>query len=86
MGNSFSHCKAKGVDVSKGLAKKRKGGVMWIQGVINTPLVPSENAPSTSKQGNNVVSPLDFMIELVLHNFLSWATCWTLILVYELPY
>jgi hypothetical protein len=34
-----------------------------------------------------VVRPLDFMIELVLHNPFSWAeaTCWNLILVCELP-
>jgi hypothetical protein len=35
-----------------------------------------------------VVRPLDFMIELVLHNsFLGFskATCWNLILVYEFP-
>jgi hypothetical protein len=75
MGNSFSHCKAKGVDVSIGVAKKRNGGVMGIRGVINTPSVPGENAPSTSRQVNNVVSPLDFLIELGLHNFFSWATC-----------
>jgi hypothetical protein len=75
MGNSFSRCKAKVVDVSEWLAKKRNGGVIWIRGVINTPSVPGENAPSTSRQGSNVVSPLDFMIELVFHNFFSWATC-----------
>jgi hypothetical protein len=36
-----------------------------------------------------VVHPLDFMIQLVLHNSFSWffeATCWNLILVYELPH
>jgi len=44
MGNSFSHYKRKGVDVSQGPPKKRKGDVMWIHDVINTPPVLAENA------------------------------------------
>jgi len=68
MGNSFSHYKRKGVDVSQGPPKKRKGDVMGIHGVINTP-----NAPSSSRQGTPVVRPLDFIIELVLHNSFSWV-------------
>jgi len=72
MENSFSHHKRKGVDVSQRPPNKKKGDVMWIHGVINTPLVLGENAPSTSRQGTHVVHPLDFMIKLVLHNSFSW--------------
>jgi hypothetical protein len=46
---------------------------MRIHGVINTPSVSGETTPSISKQGNNVVNPLAFMIELVLHKSFSWA-------------
>jgi hypothetical protein len=73
MENSFSHREGKGVDVSQGPAKKRKRDVMPIHGVINTPSVFGETAPSISRQGNNVVNPLAFMIELVLHKSFSWA-------------
>ncbi len=69
MGNSCSHCKRKGVDGPP----KERGDVMQIHGVINTPLVLGENAPSSSRQGIDVVCPLDFMIELVLHNSFSWV-------------
>jgi hypothetical protein len=69
MENSFSHRKRKDVDVSQGPPKQRKGDVMRIPSVINTPPVVGENAPSSSGQGTHVVRPLDFMIELVLHNF-----------------
>jgi hypothetical protein len=72
MENSFSHHKRKD-DVSQGPPKKRKGDVMQIHGVINTPPVLGENAPSSSKQGTHVVCPLDFIIELVLHNSFSWV-------------
>jgi hypothetical protein len=71
MENSFSNHKRKDVDVSQGPPKKRRGDVMQIHGVINTPLVPGENAPSSSRQGTQVVRPLDFMIQLVLHNSFS---------------
>ncbi len=73
MENSFSQREGKGVDVSQGRTKKRKGDVMPIHGVINTPLIFGETTPSISKQGNNVVNPLAFMIELVLHKSFSWA-------------
>jgi hypothetical protein len=73
MGNSFSHHKRKGVDVSQGPTKKEKGDVMPIHGVINTPSMSGETAPSISRQGNNVVNPLAFMIELILHKSFSWA-------------
>jgi hypothetical protein len=73
MGNLFSHCKRKGVHVSQGPPKEEKGDVMQIHDVINTPPVLGENAPSSSRQGTHVVRPLDFMIELVLHNSFSWV-------------
>jgi hypothetical protein len=73
MENSFSQREGKGVDVAQGPTKKRKGDVMPIHGVIDTPLVSGETAPSISRQGNNVVNPLAFMIELVLHKSFSWA-------------
>jgi hypothetical protein len=62
MGNSFSHCKGKDVDVSQGPWKKRKGDVLWIHGVINTPPILGGNDPSSFGQGTHVVRPLDFMI------------------------
>jgi hypothetical protein len=73
MENSFSRRKGKGVDISRGPTKKRKGDVIPIPGVINTPLVSGETTPSISTRGNNMVNPLDFMIELVLHKSFSWA-------------
>jgi hypothetical protein len=73
MENSFSRSKRKDVDVSQGPPKKRKGDDMRIHGVINTPPVLGENAPSSSRQGTHVVCPLDFMNELVLHNTFSWV-------------
>jgi len=73
MENSYSHRKGKGVGVSQGPTKKGKGDVMPIHGVINTPSVSGETAPSSSTRGNNVVNSLDFMIELVLHKSFSWA-------------
>jgi hypothetical protein len=71
MENSVSHSKRKGVDVSQGPPKEREGDVMWIHGMINTPPILGENAPSSSRQGTHVVCPLGFMIELVLHNSFS---------------
>jgi len=73
MGNSFSHHKRHDIDDSQGPRKKRKGDVMQIPGVINTPPVLGENAPSSSRQGVHLVRPLDFVIELVLHNSFSWV-------------
>jgi hypothetical protein len=73
MENSLSHHKRKDVHVSQGPPKKRKGDVMQIPIVINTPSVVGENTPSTSNQNTHVVRPLDFMIELVLHNSFSWV-------------
>ncbi len=67
MENSFSQREGKGVDVSQGPTKKRKGDVLRKHGVNNTPLVLGETTRSISTHGNNVVNLLDFMIELVLH-------------------
>jgi len=46
---------------------------MQIPSVIYTAPVMGENAPSSSRQSTYVVRPLDFMIELVLHNSFSWG-------------
>jgi len=73
MENSFSRREGRGVDVSQGPTKKRKGDVMPIHGGINTPSISGETAPSISRQDNNVVNPLAFMIELILHKSFSWA-------------
>jgi hypothetical protein len=73
MENSFSHPKRKDVDVSQGPPKQRKGDFMQIPGVVNTPQVVGESAPSSSRQHTHVVRLFDFMIELVLHNSFSWV-------------
>jgi hypothetical protein len=67
MENSFSPHQRKGPP------KKRERDVIKTSGVINTPPVQGENAPSSSRQGTHEVRPLDFMIELVLHNSFSWV-------------
>jgi hypothetical protein len=46
---------------------------VFIIALIAAPPVLGENAPSSSTQDTNVVHPLNFMIELVLHNFFSWV-------------
>ncbi|CAK9221129.1 unnamed protein product, partial [Sphagnum troendelagicum] len=58
MENSSSRRKRKDVDVSQGPPKKRKGGAMRIHGVINTPPILGENAPSSSRQGTHVNYPV----------------------------
>ncbi|CAN5951331.1 unnamed protein product [Sphagnum jensenii] len=58
MENSFSDHKRKDVDVLQGSPKKRKGDVMRIHGVMNTPSVPGENALSSSRQGTHVKYPV----------------------------
>jgi hypothetical protein len=68
--SSYGLCKD--IDVSQGPPQKRKGDVMRIHGVINTPSILGENAPSSSRQGTHVVCPLDFIIELVLQTSFSW--------------
>ncbi|CAK9197701.1 unnamed protein product [Sphagnum troendelagicum] len=58
MENSFSQHKRKDNDVSQGPPKKRKGDVTRNPGVINTPPVLGENAPSSSRQGTHVKYPV----------------------------
>jgi hypothetical protein len=60
MENSFSDHKRKDVDVSQGPPEKRKGDVIQILGVINTPPVVGDNASSSSRQDTHVVCSLDF--------------------------
>jgi hypothetical protein len=63
MGNS--HClKGKGVDLSRG-PPKRKRDVAQIPAVIETPLVPAENAPSSSGWHSNVVLLLDLIMSFL---------------------
>ncbi len=83
MENSFSRRKGKGVDVSQGRTKRRKGDVIPIHGVFNTPSVSSETTPSIFERGNNMVNPLAFMIELVLHKSFSWAF-WSYMLKFDI--
>jgi len=70
MRNSYD-LKQKGVDLSQG-PPKRKRDVVQIPAMIETPLVPVENAPSSSGWHNNVVSLLNLMMSFLCTIF-SWA-------------
>jgi hypothetical protein len=70
MRNSYG-LKRKGVDLSQG-PPKRKRDVVQIPAVIDTPLVPTENAPSSSGWHSNVVLLLNLMMSF-LCTVLSWA-------------
>ncbi len=70
MGNSYG-LKRKGVDLSQG-PPKRKRDVVSIPVVIETPLVLTENAPSSSGWHSNVVLLLDLIMSF-LCTVLSWA-------------
>jgi hypothetical protein len=70
MGNSYG-LKRKGVDLSQG-PPKRKRDVARISAVIETPLVPTENAPSSSEWHSNVVLLLDLIMSFLCTVF-SWA-------------
>ncbi len=70
MGNSYG-LKGKGVDLSQG-PPKRKRDVVQIGAVIETPLVPAENAPSSSGWHSNVVLLLNLMMSFLCTVF-SWA-------------
>jgi hypothetical protein len=70
MGNSYG-LKGKGVDLSQG-PPKRKRDVVRIPAVIETPLVPAENAPSSSGWHSNVVVLLNLMMSSLFKVF-SWA-------------
>jgi hypothetical protein len=75
MGNSYC-LKGKRVDLSQG-PPKRKRDVVRIPTVIETPLVPAENAPSSSGWHNNVVLLLDLIMSFLAEFFLrlSKVTC-----------
>jgi len=70
MGNSYG-LKGKLVDLSQG-PLKRKRDVVQIPAVIETPLVPAENAPSSSGWHSNVVLILNLMMSFLCTIF-SWA-------------
>ncbi len=70
MGNSYG-LKGKGVDLSQG-PPQRKRDVVQIGAVIETPLVPAENAPSSSGWHNNVVLLLNLMMSFLCTVFF-WA-------------
>jgi hypothetical protein len=70
MANS-SNLKGTGVDLSE-RPPKRKRDVEQIPVVIETPLVPAENAPSISGSHNNVVLLLNLMMSFLCTIF-SWA-------------
>jgi hypothetical protein len=53
-------------------SQKRKRDVVWIAAVIETPLVPAENAPSSSGWHSNVVLLLDLIMSFLCTVF-SWA-------------
>jgi hypothetical protein len=63
MGNSYCF-KGKGVDLSQG-PPKRKRDVAQRPAVIETPLVPAENAPSSSGWHSNVVLLLDLIMSFL---------------------
>jgi hypothetical protein len=63
--------KGKGVYLSQG-PPRRKRNVVQIPAVIETPLVPIENAPSSSGWHSNVVCLLNLMMSFLCTIF-SWA-------------
>jgi hypothetical protein len=63
MGNSYG-LKGKGVDLSQGPPKINKD-VVRIPTVIETPLVPAENVPSSFGWHNNVVLLLDLIMNFL---------------------
>jgi hypothetical protein len=79
VGNMGDSCgfKGKRVDLSQG-PQRGKRDVVQIPAVIETPLVPTENAPSSSGWHNNVVLLLNFMMSFLFAQFslgLSQDTC-----------
>jgi len=64
MGNSYC-LKAKGVDLSQGPPKRKRDVVQIHAAVIETHLVPAENAPSSSEWNSNVVLLLDLIMSLL---------------------
>ncbi len=70
MGTSYG-VKGKGVDLSQG-PPKRERDVVRIPAVIETPLVPAENAPSSFRCHSDVVLLLDLIMSFLCIVF-SWA-------------
>jgi hypothetical protein len=70
MGNSYG-LKGKGVDLSQE-PPQRKRAVVRIPAVIETTLVPAENAPSSSGCHSDVVLLLDLTMSFLCTVF-SWA-------------
>jgi hypothetical protein len=70
MENSYG-LKGKGVDLSQE-PPKRKTNVVRIPAVIETPLVPVENAPSSSGCHSDVVLLLDLIMSFLCTVF-SWV-------------
>jgi hypothetical protein len=70
MGNSYG-LKGKGVDPSQG-PPERKRDVVQIPAVIETPMIPAQNAPSSSGWQSNVALFLNFMMSFLCTVF-SWA-------------
>jgi hypothetical protein len=75
MRNSYG-LEGKGVDLSQG-PPKTKRDVVQIPAVIETPLVPPENAPSSSGCHSNVVLLLNLKMSFLCIVFLglSQVTC-----------
>jgi hypothetical protein len=69
MRNSYG-LKRKGVDLSQG-PPKRKRDVVRFPAVIGTPLVPTENAPSSSGWHSNVVLLVNLMMSFLCIVFSS---------------
>jgi hypothetical protein len=70
MGNLYG-LKGNGIDLSE-RPPKRKRDVVPTPALIETPLVPTENAPSSSGWHSNMVLLLDLMMSFLFTVF-SWA-------------
>jgi hypothetical protein len=71
MGNSYG-LKGKVVDLSQGPPKRKRDVVQMPAAVIETPLVPAKNAPSSSGWHSNVALILNFLLSFLCTVF-SWA-------------
>jgi hypothetical protein len=71
MGKSYG-LKGKAVNLSQGPPKRKRDVVRMIPAVIETPLVPAENAPSSSGWHSNVMFLLNLMMSFLCTVF-SWA-------------
>jgi hypothetical protein len=84
MANSYC-LKRKGVDLSQG-PPKRKRDVVRIPAVIETPLVPAENAPSSSGCHSDVVLLLDLIMRFVCAVFSCTFPSYILKFDFSLPF